>query len=505
MNEEKSRQSRRAFLRMAAAAGGGGLAAGCSQSPTSLFGIQIPEALQFGPTSAELSPFSAPDSDAINPVTHCLNRLTFGVAPGEYDRVVAMGNTLEFAAEAFVEEQLSPQNIDDRMTARMVRRFEYLQHAPGDLFNFNIEGLLDEMLQHTIRRAVQSRQQLREVMVRFWSDHFNIDSSKGDCRWLTAAHDRDVIRKHAMGTFPELLRATATSPAMLWYLDGRVNEKKDESDQPNENYARELLELHTLGVDGGYTQEDVMDAARVLTGWTVDEGWLVGRVKFETKRHDTGEKSVLGQKISAGGGKHEIDQLLDIVALHPSTANYLATKLCTRFIGDDPPKSAVDAVASKFLSSKGDISQTLRALFATSEFKSSQGNKLKTPFHFIVSCLRATGGTTDGRGPLLEYLHRMGNAPFHFPTPDGYPEEAEAWGSTIFWRLHFADRYARNKIDGTECDFAEFRKMLEGSDASVMPWFFGRKATANEAEAWNACDESSRLALVLGAPAFQMF
>ena len=502
--------SRRQFLKLAAMGGAGagaGAGFGCSGNP---FGFDTPAFLQFGSTEEPIAPFTAPDRSEIGIVSHCLNRLTFGGVPGDYDRVSALHSEPEKAVDVFIEQQLTPESIDDGLAERATRQFEYLQHAPGDLYNFTIDGLLDEMLSYTVIRATRSKRQLHEVMVHFWTDHFNIDSSKGDCRWLTAAHDRDVIRKHAMGSFPEMLRATATSPAMLWYLDGRVNRKAKDEDKPNENYARELLELHTLGVDGGYTQEDVMEAARALTGWTVKEGGLFGRgePEFEKKLHDHGEKKILGHTIPAGDGWDDMSRLLDIVSLHPSTARYIATKLCTRFIDDTPPVAAVAAVSKEFLASKGDIRKTLRTLFHTDAFRENRGNKFKRPFHYIVSALRTTGGTTDGKNSLLKFLHRMGHAPFHYPTPDGYPEEATPWLSTIPWRWNFAIRYARNELKGTRCDSEALARMasLGGIEkAGLMPWLLGRLATPDELEAWRACPDGDRLALLLASPAFQLF
>ena len=498
--------SRRQFVKLAAAsAAGAGI--GCSESP---LGLDLPDFLDFGPTDEPLEAFTAPDRSEIGFVSHCLNRLTFGPAPGDYDHVMALNPDPDRAALAFVERQLSPEMIDDRLVDRSTRRLEYLQHAPGDLYNFTIEGLLDEMLRFTVLRATKSKRQLYEVMVHFWSDHFNIDSSKGDCRWLTAAHDRDVIRKHAMGSFPALLRATATSPAMLWYLDGRVNRKRKQDDKPNENYARELMELHTLGVDAGYTQRDVMEAARALTGWGVKENTWIGNgdAEFRPEHHDDGAKVILGHTIPAGRGKKDLDQLLDIVALHPSTAKHIATKLCRRFIDDQPPVAAIEAVSKTFLACKGDIRKTLRAVFSTDAFREYRGTKLKRPFHFVVSCLRTTGGKTDAGEPLLKYLHRMGHAPFHYPTPDGYPEEATPWLSTIPWRWNFAVKYARDKIDGTQCDPESLERLARvgGIDkAGLVPWLFGRLATSEEMETWHACPQGDRLALLLASPAFQLF
>nr|MDQ3623684.1 DUF1800 domain-containing protein [Verrucomicrobiota bacterium] len=248
--------TRRGFLRL----GTGALAAaaaGCEE-------LQKARAFLHPGTRVPLEgPLTAPLDSSIDSVSHALNRLTFGARPGDYARVSQLG------VAAFIEEQLSPQDLDDTLCDRVVRRLETLGEPLGELYEFKEKFLLQEMTRGALLRAILSRRQLHEVMVQFWTDHFNIDPSKGECQWLKAADDRDVIRKHALGRFADLLRASALSPAMLWYLDGRVNRRADPSEKPNENYARELLELHTLGVHGGYTQDDVMEVARCLTGWTV--------------------------------------------------------------------------------------------------------------------------------------------------------------------------------------------------------------------------------------------
>ncbi|MCA9444213.1 MAG: DUF1800 domain-containing protein, partial [Candidatus Omnitrophica bacterium] len=354
----------------------------------------------------------------------------------------------------------------------------------------------------TILRAVYSKRQLHEVMVNFWSDHFNIDSSKGDCRWLKVADDREVVRKHALGSFPEMLRASALSPAMLWYLDGRVNRKRNTDERPNENYARELLELHTLGVHGGYTQKDVMETARCLTGWTVrsNEWFRNGAVEFEEKNHDDGEKVVLGETIPVGLGRKDLDRVLEIISLHPATAEFLATKLCRRFISDDPPQSAIEITQQAFLSSGGDIPSTLRALFHTEEFKEARGQKLKRPFRYIVSALRATGAKTMAEQSLWDYLVRMGQAPFQFPTPDGYPDAAEPWLGTLFWRWKFAVALCRNGIEGTEIQREELKKACQ-TEEGLMAHFLGRLPNEVEKETFNSSEEG--MALMLASPAFQ--
>jgi uncharacterized protein (DUF1800 family) len=344
-------------------------------------------------------------------------------------------------------------------------------------------------------------------MVEFWTDHFNIDISKGDCAWLKVADDRNVIRQHCLGRFADLLRASALSPAMLWYLDGRVNRRSKPEDSPNENYARELLELHTLGVHGGYSQRDVMEVARSLTGWTVrpKSGFRKGAVEFEPGQHDNDEKTVLGRRIPAGGGQGDLEQVLELVAHHPSTARHIAWKLCRRFVADDPPEPAVVAVARAFKDNDGDIRATLRAIFARGEFRCDRlrGAKLKRPFHFLVSALRALDATTDVPPPLLELLTSMGRAPFQYPTPDGYPTDSSSWRNTLVWRWKLAALLSDNRIPGTRVDLEDLRRRA-GSDGELIAHLLGRKATRVERDAWKGIGGGPRgLALALASPAFQ--
>jgi uncharacterized protein (DUF1800 family) len=417
-------------------------------------------------------------------------------------RVRGLAEDPREAVFTYLEEQLDPESIEDRAAERAARRFEALSEPAGELFEYQQDFLLQQMTSSTLLRAVQSRRQLYEVMVQFWTDHFNIDPSKGDCKWLKAADDRDVIRRHALGRFPELVRASALSPAMLWYLDGRVNRKEGEVDRPNENYARELLELHTLGVHGGYTQRDVMEVARCLSGWTVrsEEVFYKGRVVFHPEFHDDGPKEVLGHTIPAGQGEKDLDQVLGIVTLHPSTARYIAWKLCRRFISDEPLESVVTAVADAFLQNEGDIRATLRVLFVQEEFLTAQGRKFKRPFHFVVSALRATAARTDGGRELTDYLIRMGHAPFQYPTPDGYPEEPSPWMGGLLWRWNFAAALSENRIPRTTIDPAKLAE-LHGGEDGLMAHLLGRRPTGTERE--GARRSGAGLALMLASPGFQ--
>jgi uncharacterized protein (DUF1800 family) len=481
---------RRTFLKVGAGAAVAAATGGCDE-------MQRGRAYLFGNTSRPVAVDVAPSAAAaIDDVAHVLNRLTFGPRLGDYARVRRLG------VHEFIEEQLQPEKIDDTACERVVRRLEVLNAPTAELFEYKEKYLLQEMTRGTLLRAISTERQLFEVMVQFWTDHFNIDPSKGECKWLKAADDRLVIRKHALGKFSDMLRASALSPAMLWYLDGRVNRRREDIDKPNENYARELMELHTLGVDGGYTQRDVMEVARCLTGWTVRDQKRLrkARVEFDAKQHDDGAKEVLGHAIPAGLGEKDIDRVLEIVGYHPSTARYIARKLCRRFISDEPPKKAVEAVADTFSSSSGDIRQTLRTLFAQPEFWSSKGAKLKRPFHYVVSALRAANVETDVGKPVVEALLRMGHAPFRYPTPDGYPEEGSHWTGTLLWRWNFAAALSGNKMKGTRVEPAGLRKAL-GTDASILAHCFGRQPTEAELRLFQSGGQD--LALAFAAPAFQ--
>jgi uncharacterized protein (DUF1800 family) len=517
--------SRRKFLRLSGTTVGVSAVSGCRPFPGPWSSNQV---------SLQNGPFEVPASSEIDAIIHVLNRLSWGIAPGEYERVRRLAADPFDAANAYIEEQLFPEQLDDSAAETMLRRFEVLSQPRGELFEYKEDFLLNQLVLATVLRAALSRRQLYETMVQFWTDHFNVDPSKGDCRWLKAWDDREVIRRYALGDagprplrtlaqgfktlirgstheqrsgsakFPDLLRASALSPAMLWYLDGRENRITDSQSWPNENYARELLELHTLGVHGGYTQQDVMEVARCLTGWTVRGrgGFAKGKVEFQPEFHDDGAKVVLGQPIPSGLGPHDLDRVLDIVGLHPSTARHLATKLCRRFISDPPPPEAIPTVSRAFLGSGGDIQTTLRALFQTPAFLSARGVKFKRPFHFVIAALRTTNARLKPDRHLVEFLERMGHVPFHCPTPDGYPSEPEPWIGSLLWRWNFAVTLQEDGLNGARIDLAALMQNA-GGDENLMAHVLGRRPTASERRAYH--DSGAGLALLLASPGFQKF
>jgi uncharacterized protein (DUF1800 family) len=343
--------------------------------------------------------------------------------------------------------------------------------------------VVTELQRAKLLRAVYSEQQLFEVMVDFWENHFSIFANKDDDRYLLTAFDRETIRPFAMGRFRDLLGATAHSPAMLFYLDNwrssvprpypaRGEKPAGVDGGFNENYARELLELHTLGVDGGYTQKDVQEVARCLSGWTIQKPNEQGLFLYRPGLHDDGEKVVLGRKILPGGGIADGERVLDILATHPSTARFIATKLARRFISDDPPPSVIDRAASVFLKTDGSIRETLRAIVTSPEFFSPTAYraKVRTPLEYVAAAMRALNAETDGDRPVLDAIARMGQPLFGRITPEGYPDRADIWLSsgTMVARFNFASALATNRLKGTKVNVDALLRGIDQADRKAV-------------------------------------
>jgi len=522
-------------------------------------------------------------------ILHVLNRLGFGARPGDVERVKAMG------VEKYIEQQLSPEKINDAASEAKLQNLETLRMPTAELYekypqpgqllkqlqkrndlpadlaaarDNRVKGganaktgdavssemqpatnpnakpanpaadqnplnnpqyrqammayfkennlrpaqfLTGELQMSRILRAVYSERQLQEVMVDFWTNHFNVYAAKGADRWLLTSYDRDTIRPHTLGKFYDLLLADAQSPAMLFYLDNfqsvspnaqppqqrpgaargplanlrMSNNPQDQRPQQqqqrrgiNENYARELMELHTLGVDGGYTQKDVQEVARCFTGWTIIAPRGAGAAAqaiinprmadmirnnpgsfiYRPGVHDNGEKIVLGHKIPAGGGEKDGLMVLDILAHHPATAKFIATKLVRRFVADEPPPALVDRVAQTFLKTDGDIREMLRTIFSSPEFNSPDAYraKVKRPFELAVSAVRTIGADTNGGPQFHQWIQRMGQPLYGFQTPNGYSDVAENWVNTgaLLERMNFALALVSNRIPGTHVDLS---------------------------------------------------
>jgi uncharacterized protein (DUF1800 family) len=476
--------------------------------------------------------------------------------PGEAVPAEAMPGTMSAPRQnqATTQAMNQPGDADGKKNAEYRQKIREYYEKNGLMQPQRIMG---ELQSSRILRAVYSERQLQEVMVDFWTNHFNVFAGKGADRWLLTSYDRDTIRPNALGKFSALLKATAQSPAMMFYLDnfqsvspnaqlgrpgagaarragaqgnglpgllnGGIRDIRDRqvpagaaqdramnrypnaqaqqrsgegNPQPppnaqrqrrgiNENYARELMELHTLGVDGGYSQKDVQEVARCFTGWTIlaPRGGAAatqemrngpradmlrenaGKFFFNPRAHDDGEKTVLGHKISAGGGFKDGLEVLDILAHHSSTAKYVATKLVRYFVSDDPPPGLVDRVAASFTKSNGDIRETLRTIFFSSEFNSQQAYraKVKRPFELTISAIRTLGGETNGGPQLHQWIARMGEPLYGYQTPNGYSDASETWVNTggLLERMNFGLALASNRIPGTR---VELNRLVSNSD-----------------------------------------
>ncbi|HKR30331.1 MAG TPA: DUF1800 family protein [Terriglobales bacterium] len=429
-----------------------------------------------------------------------------------------------------------------------------------------------ELTQAKLLRAIYSERQLDEVMTDFWMNHFNIFINKGPDRYMLTAYERDVIRPHALGKFKDLLVATAKSPAMLFYLDnwqsigpdsdfarfggqrqrpGRLRrgpfgmivyepppsrreqnpeQKKKRASGLNENYAREIMELHTLGVDGGYTQTDVTELAKVLTGWTIDKPQQGGEFKFDERRHEPGTKIVLGKKFKEDG-ENEGMKALDMLAHHPSTAHFVSKKLAMRFVSDDPPASLVDRMAETFMNSDGDIREVLRTMYHSPEFWAPQTYraKVKTPLEFVVSAIRASGADVQTPQALNNQLQKLGMPLYAMQPPTGYSMQAEAWvnSAALLNRMNFGLALAAGKLPGIQWNpsatvndnqmpkdavgaLADFENALLGGDVSkqthstILNQLNDPQAAArNNVPAAEGTNLRLIAGLLLGSPEFQ--
>jgi uncharacterized protein (DUF1800 family) len=565
-------------------------------------------------------------------ILHVLNRLTFGVRPGDVEKVKAIG------LQKYIEQQLDPSSINDAVADGKVRSLDTTNMTTSELFAKypnptallrQLEGgrtaqtstqppapqganasaapqqetemtqaeqrerrqkinelyrkydlkpaaqLVPQIVSNRVLRAVYSERQLQEVMVDFWQNHFNVFAGKAAVRWYIPSYERDVLRKNALGNFKDLVVGTARHPAMLFYLDNFQStapatqdaattanrerlERMVQSGRPlpeqarerlkrqfslddagldqrlkemrasgtvslmppqnqrgiNENYARELMELHTLGVDGGYTQKDIVEVAKAFTGWTIvdprgyrraaasmikgTEDERLNRVQrqagipddvdsgefvFIPRMHDKGSKSILGQTVNEGGVNDGL-KVIDLLVAHPSTAKHIARKLAIKFVSDKPSEGLVNRVASAFTASKGDIKSTLRALFSDKEFFAAENYraKIKTPFELAVSSIRAIGAETTAGPPMVAMLNKLGEVPYGYQAPTGYPDAAEDWVNTgaLLERMNYAVAIASNRIPGSRVDLRAYNAKDKGKllDAAITAILHGEISPA---------------------------
>ncbi len=545
---------------------------------------------------------------------HVLNRIAFGPHPGDVAAVEKMG------LHNYIEQQLHPETINDSVVEQELQPFGLLQMTAPELMDMydterkdarkkqqeisqaaatqgamtavppaasqNTAGrsrpprsttAIGQLQAARLIRAVDSQRQLQEVLVDFWSNHFNIDVKKGLCRVLEVVDDRDVIRPHVFGRFRDLLEASARSPAMLFYLDNAENSvarpmlaalrmKDDEATpvQPaprkrkatgiNENYAREIMELHTLGVNGGYTQADVQEVARCFTGWTIDR--QTGEFIFRPFLHDNGTKVVLGHAIPPAGGIQDGEKVLDILASQPATAHFISRELCQRFVSDDPPEALVVRIAAVFQKTDGDLRQVTEAVLTSPEFLSSSSfkNKIKSPLEFAASAIRATdsnllatdtttgfgrsraaleGGAVLGKEQSRErlgamkqqslnwHLYELGEPLFACTPPTGYKENSKIWVSpgALIERLNFAMALTQRQVEDVRFDPKNIlgtvdvdkpdavldqcvSALMQGDISSGTRQVLEKAALPIQGDS-KTVDPSKLIALILGSPEFQ--
>ncbi len=478
------------------------------------------------------------DAKSVDPkVLHVLNRLSYGIHPGDIDRVSASG------IDKYIQQQLNPEQISEpaALTDRLAK-LETIDLSPIELFqqyNPNRQQILgqkptpeikkaqqkqakqviDRAVEARLMRAIYSDRQLQEVMVEFWYNHFNVYREKGLDKLWVGAYEREAIRPFVFGRFRDLLGATARHPAMLIYLDNwqnsnpNFNRKKGRPQGLNENYARELMELHTLGVDGGYKQDDVIALAKIFTGWgfkqpgqKVPDGYSF---QFNSNRHDFNNKIFLGQEI-VGSGIGEGERALDLLAINPNTARQIGFKLAQYFIADNPPKSVVDRLSKSFLATDGDLKLVLETLFKSPEFwnRKYYGNKFKTPYQYVVSSVRSTGVTVNTVKPLTDLIGQLGMTIYGCPTPNGYKYTQDAWlnPDSMTRRLNFATNLGGGRL-------SLFAPQLTTPKPAIPPTYtpldpiqltstLGNSFSAKTQRAIDASSPDIRAALILGSPEF---
>ncbi len=467
-------------------------------------------------------------------VLHVLNRLSYGIRPGDIDRVQAMG------VDKYIKEQLNPDSIDesvaltDRLaklpTINLSATELFQQYNPNRLVNGQKPAgdvkkdlqkqqrqVLSQAVEARLYRSIYSQRQLQEVMVDFWYNHFNVYADKGLDRLWVGAYEQQAIRPYALGRFRDLVGATARHPAMLFYLDNwqnvaPVNKQGKKSQGLNENYARELMELHTLGVDGGYQQEDVISLAKIFTGWGFRQPGqnLDGySFQFNAKRHDFSNKIFLNQTI-VGSGIGEGEQALDILSRHPSTARQIATELARYFVSDNPPKSLIDRLSKRFLETEGDIKLVLDTLFHSPEFsdKKYYGTKFKTPYQYAISAVRAIGIDVDNTKPLNVFLNQLGMPIYGCPTPNGYKNTQEAWlnPDSMTRRLNFATNLGSGKLPiflpANDSPKPNPSVLNVAIDPDRLATALGNNFSVQTKQAIAASRPEIRPALILGSPEF---
>jgi uncharacterized protein (DUF1800 family) len=401
----------------------------------------------------------APETLGPRVALHLLNRAGYGPRPGEIDGLLQRGPT------KWIEEQLDPQ-ADPELDQRLSRypTLSYTTSRILALYNADprsIGVILDEFTSAKVVRAVHGRNQLEEVLVDFWFNHFNVFVNDGFDRYSISSYERDAIRPHVLGRFRDLLGAASLHPAMLYYLDNYLNTVPRRVGNRvtggiNENQGRELLELHTVGVDAGYSQTDVVEASRCLTGHGIDNLNTSGAYVYRAANHDNDSKQVFGLSVPAGGGEGDVQKLFDHLASHPATAWTISKRLCQRFVADDPPAGLVERLADVFLRSDGDLREVVKALFGSAELwaEAFGSGKPRTPFEFVVATLRAAGAEVQNPRAVRAAFGDMGMPLYACNPPTGYGNRGAEWlnPSSQLYRMNFALDLAAGAVSGVTAD-----------------------------------------------------
>ncbi|MFO0599263.1 MAG: DUF1800 domain-containing protein [Myxococcaceae bacterium] len=523
-------------------------------------------------TAPTLSPVVVPAVawPARDQAVHVLNRAAFGPSPADLAEVERVG------VAAWLSDQLRPGSdpaLEQRLGAfktlnlTVAQAFEAYPPVEKRLKELGVTAeqleadpdlkkrlmkenadelprqLMIEATQAKLIRSIESRRQLEEVLVDFWFNHFNVSAEKNRTRWMISAYEREAIRPFVFGKFRDLLGATAHHPAMLWYLDNWMSVRdgfelprrrgKFGGGQPfpakrmptglNENYARELLELHTVGVEAGYTQDDVREAARALTGWSLKvkpNDARFGTFVFQSIAHDAGPKEIFGLELPAGGGVEDGEKLLDYLARHPATAKHVARKLCVRFVSDEPPAALVDRVAAVFLKTDGDLRETVKAIFESPEFWSDEvrAAKTKTPLEFVASSVRAIGTLNEVKLPMSRVLEQLGEPLYRCNPPTGWAEVGAPWISAgaLVNRINFGLALAGGRLPGVSVTLPAAgtspAETLDRVSAAVLgrPLSAQTRQTVLDALSREESDGEKRViepakvaGLLLGSPEFQ--
>jgi uncharacterized protein (DUF1800 family) len=467
-------------------------------------------------------------------IVHVLNRLAFGPTLEDFHHVRSIG------VDRYIAEQLHPESVPGpfelrwRIAALDTLRYNAVQlrqlyGLPTPIRGFKLppelekaqraraRAIVQQAAQARVLRAILSRRQLEEVMVDFWFNHFNVYAGKDlDHLWI-GDYERQAIRPFALGRFRDLLFATTKHPAMLVYLDNTLSTApgspgaRGNRSGLNENFAREVMELHTLGANGGYTQEDVITLARILTGWGINRmdprEFPDHAAVFEGARHDFSPKVFLGYALRSRG-KAEGEEALDILAKSPATAHHIAFELAQFFIADEPPGPLVERLATRFIAADGDIREVLSILFASREFWESYGQKYKTPYQFVISAVRAAGTPVDNTRPLLNTMSQLGMPLFGCVTPDGYKNTEDAWLSpdATARKINFAASLARGQLP-TGAAIGPYADLMRSRAASPvntarLEEIFGSTMTAATRQTVADAPPPLRAAVILGSPDF---